>query len=193
MPGKLFVICSAATNTYALPSSSPLSVWVSLPPSSAIFPANFLQRLWRTRRRPRCYLIPSISLFSTTHTQGYKLNMLSVCSWSVSSWTRPSSSSSQNALPSFGEGGTPLDPCFSQTRSGWWRHRRGPRRSRSDLASCAACWIPAADKPHPPPGSAGSVYRSGSGRSTGRLHSRQSARSWTSLELQSAKSEGHHY
>lgn len=109
-----------------------------------------------------------------------------VYSDSVSSSTLPSSSFSQNSSCSSGSGwaDTRLDPSLSLTPPGWWRCRLAQRRSRSVPASSSVCWTLAADRPRPPPGSADTVYRSGTGRSTDRQHSHRTAHSWTSLELE---------
>ena len=114
---------------------------------------------------------------------------------SFSSSSLPSSSSSQNALFSFGplSGGayTPPGLWLSLSPAGWRRCRTALRRSHSAPASSSAWWTPAADRPPRPPGSSDTVCRSDSGHSTDRPHSHRSAHSSTSLELQETHSLPH--
>lgn len=128
--------------------------------------------------------------FSTSWAE-FKLNVsrhYRVSHESVSSCSLPSSSSSQNAVlssrPVSGGADTHLDLWLFPTPPGLRRHRSAPPRSRSVPASSSVCWSLAADRPRPPPGSSDTAYRSGTGRSTDRQHSRQTARSSPSLELQ---------
>ena len=115
---------------------------------------------------------------------------------SFSSSSPPSSSSSQSASSSSGPAwvgaDTPPAACFCPALPGRRRCRTARRRSRSGPGSSSAWWGLAADRPRLPPGSSGTAYRSDTGRSRDRRHSRRSERSSTSLELEHKHTGRHH-
>lgn len=83
--------------------------------------------------------------------------------------------------------GTPPDPspCWAPQS---WRCTSAHRRTRTAPGSSSS-WSLGPDRPRPPLGSAGTVSRWWTGRSTDRLHSPQRRRIRPSLELQHTRSD----